>query len=67
MQVSPVYGTVSVGVFHSLIFSDPDLVQVIHHCYSEFVSNRLKGESRNGSFKKTKHAKFSEKRTFLNA
>ena len=26
---------------------------------------RQKGESQNGSFKKTKHAKFSEKRTFL--
>ena len=27
---------------------------------------RQKGESQNGGFKKTKHAKFSEKRTFLN-
>ena len=26
---------------------------------------RQKGESQNGCFKKTKHAKFSEKRTFL--
>ena len=26
---------------------------------------RQKGESQNGYFKKTKHAKFSEKRTFL--
>ena len=26
---------------------------------------RQKGESENGCFKKTKHAKFSEKRTFL--
>ena len=27
---------------------------------------RQKGESQNGCFEKTKHAKFSEKRTFLN-
>ena len=35
-----------------------------------FVSNRSlvirqKGESQNGRFRKTKHVKFSEKRTFL--
>ena len=29
------------------------------------VGNKVKGESQNGCFKQTKHAKFSEKRTFL--
>ena len=27
--------------------------------YSDFVGNKAKGESQNGCFKKTKHAKFS--------
>ena len=31
----------------------------------EIVSNREKGESQEGGNKKTKHAKFSEQRTFL--
>ena len=30
-----------------------------------FVGNKAMGESQNGCFKKTKHAKFSEKRAFL--
>ena len=30
-----------------------------------FVGNKTKGETQNGSFKKTRHVKFSEKRTFL--
>ena len=33
--------------------------------FPELVGNKAKGESQNGYFKKTKHAKFSEKRTFL--
>ena len=33
------------------------------HLYSSVI--REKGESQNGCFKKTKHVKFSEKRTFL--
>ena len=31
----------------------------------QFVGNREKGESQNGCFKKAKHAKISEKQTFL--
>ena len=31
----------------------------------QLVGNRQKGESQNGCFKKTRHTKFSEKRTFL--
>ena len=33
--------------------------------FPQIVGNKVKGESQNGCFKKTKHAKFSEKRTFL--
>ena len=35
------------------------------YCSLELSVIRQKGESRNGCFKKTKHFKFSEKRTFL--
>ena len=31
----------------------------------EFVINKAKGQSQNGCSEKTKHAKFSEKQTFL--
>ena len=33
--------------------------------FTQFVGNRQKGESQNGCFKKAKHAKISEKQTFL--
>ena len=32
-----------------------------------FVGNKAEGEFENGCFKKTKHAKFCEKQTFLSA
>ena len=37
----------------------------ICYCVNKSSAIRQKGESRNGCYKKTKHAKFSEKRTFL--
>ena len=33
---------------------------------ADLVGNKAKGKSQKGCFKKTKYAKFSEKRTFLN-
>ena len=39
--------------------------QTIMHRNNRSSVTRQKGESQNGCFKKTKHAKFSEKRTFL--
>ena len=37
----------------------------ICYCVNKSSAIRQKGESRNGCYKKTKHAKFPEKRTFL--
>ena len=42
-------------------------IQIPHYIHQsrQIVGNKAKGKSQNGCFKKTKHAKFSEKRTFL--
>ena len=41
------------------------LNRILHKGHTISSVIRQKGESQNGCFKKTKHAKFSEKRTFL--
>ena len=45
--------------------SKPTLKLKIGNYFYKFVGNKAKGESQSGCFKKTKHAKFSEKRTFV--
>ena len=51
--------------FNSILSSTP-----LDECfclfgYSQLVGDKQKGEPQNGGNKKTKHAKFSEKRAFL--
>ena len=66
-SITPFYNTI-----HRLLWW-VDKSEWIHFLFSSLFSRenwissviRQKGESQNGCFKKTKHAKFSEERTFL--
>ena len=56
-------------MFYQIFFARNLQIKVIYNTDLEkltFAGNKgKKGESQNGCFKKTKHAKFSEKRKFL--
>ena len=52
-------------VFIFFIKCQPSVQRSIRPLWNKSSVKRQKGESQNGCFKKTKHAKFSEKRTFL--
>ena len=65
------FGRHFLSCFTAPLFSSVKKIEEVNHGFNKFilwiVSSviRQKGESQNGCFKKTKHAKFSKKRTFL--
>ena len=54
----------NIVVFPASGFTNP--CYVLTNGRADLLGNKAKGESQNGWFKKTKYAKFSEQRKFLN-
>ena len=54
-----------IGIAIKGVARTPAIILDGEHCYNTLLVLRQMGESQNGCFKKTKHAKFSKKRTFL--